>query len=163
MLHANAALTAVLGDELEREHGLPVSWYDVLLKLNEAGGRMRMHELAEAILLSKSGLTRLVDRMVDAGYVAREQCPSDRRGLLAVLTPEGKAMLRKAAPTHLQGIEDHFASLVDAREAAVLREVGDRLLAHVRGLGCAPVDEAHSAGMSDAVTDTETCRMGLPQ
>jgi DNA-binding MarR family transcriptional regulator len=141
MLHANAALAAILGDELEREHGLPIAWYDVLLKLNEAGGRMRMHELAEAVLLSKSGLSRLVDRMAVARLVCREQCPSDRRGFLAVLTPEGKSALQKAAPTHLRGIDAHFASMVDEREAAVLREVSDRLLAHVRGLGCAPAED----------------------
>lgn len=141
MLHANAALAAVLGDELERKHSLPLSWYDVLLKLNEAGGRMRMHELAESVLLSKSGLTRLVDRMVETGFVTREKCPSDRRGFLAVLTPDGKAALQDAAPTHLRGIQDHFGALVDPREAAVLHEVGERLLAHVRGLGCASVED----------------------
>lgn len=126
-IHANAAVAEVLERELDAEQRLPLAWYDVLLKLNEAGGRMRMQDLADAVLRSKSGLTRLVDRMVGAGLVAREPCPSDRRGLLAVLTPRGKTRLRNAAPVHLRGIQRHFGALVSDDEAAVIRDVCERL------------------------------------
>lgn len=132
VIHANAALTEVLERELQCDLGMPLAWYDVLLKLNEAGGQLRMQDLAREVLLSKSGVTRLVDRMCAAGLVDREPTPSDRRGMLAVLTPEGKQRLREAAPVHLRGIEQHFASLISDDEAAVLRDVCDRLLARLR-------------------------------
>lgn len=152
-LHANAALSHVLGHELEEAQQLPLSWYDVLLKLNEAGGQLRMHELANAVLLSKSGLTRLVDRMERGGLVSRRPCASDRRGWLAVLTPQGKARLRKAGPVHLRGIEQHFGRFVDEREARVLRDVCDRLLGHVAQLGCEPDDDAAAPAVSAVSAD----------
>ena len=130
-LHGHLVLTGVLGREMETETGLPLTWYDVLLNLHEAGGRLRMQELARSIVLSKSGLTRLVDRMVTAGYVCREPAEGDRRGLLAVLTPEGTEALRRAAPVHLRGIEQHFGRLVSAEEAAVVRDVFERVRAAV--------------------------------
>jgi DNA-binding MarR family transcriptional regulator len=129
LIHAHARIVELLEDDLQRGHDMPASWYDVLLKLNEAGGSLRMQELADAVLLSKSGLTRLVDRMVKAGLVDREACPSDRRGTLAVLTPAGKTRLREAAPTHLRGVQENFGRLVSKDEARVLREVFDRLFA----------------------------------
>ena len=152
-LHAGVALSQVLGHELEEAQQLPLSWYDVLLKLHEAGGTLRMQELANAVLLSKSGVTRLVDRMERDGLVERRPCASDRRGWLAVLTPQGKAQLRKASPVHLAGIEEHFAGLIDDDEAAVVRDVCDRVLAHLAQLGCAPSEsEADDAGTGTAVT-----------
>ncbi|HVF33659.1 MAG TPA: MarR family transcriptional regulator [Acidimicrobiales bacterium] len=126
-LHGHLVLTGVLSREMETETGLPLTWYDVLLNLNEAGGRLRMQELARSIVLSKSGLTRLVDRMVTAGYLAREPAEGDRRGLLAVLTPAGKNALRAAAPVHLRGIEQHFGRHVTPEEATVVRAVFDRV------------------------------------
>ena len=130
-LHGHLVLTGVLGREMETETGLPLTWYDVLLNLHEAGGRLRMQELARSIVLSKSGLTRLVDRMVAAGYVCREPAEGDRRGLLAVLTPEGSDALRRAAPVHLRGIDQHFGRLVTPAEAAVVRDVFERVRAAV--------------------------------
>lgn len=150
-LHAHSAVTQVLERELEEAHGLPLSWYDVLLKLNEAGGRLRMQELAGAVLRSKSGLTRLIDRMEREGLVGREPCASDRRGWLAVLTPEGKARLRKASPVHLRGIQDHFGRLLGEHEAEVVRDVCERVLAHVVQLGCAPAED--DAGDADDADD----------
>ena len=76
-----------------------------------------MRDLADSVLLSPSGLTRLVDRMERAGLVARDTCSSDRRGSFAVLTSEGKATLRRAAPTHLRGIAEYFAAHVSDGEA----------------------------------------------
>jgi DNA-binding MarR family transcriptional regulator len=83
-------------------------WYDVLVSLANAGGRLRMQELADRVLFSRSGLTRLVDRMTAAGLVSRERCEDDRRGTFAVLTRGGVARLREAAGVHLRGIHDHF-------------------------------------------------------
>src|SRR5687767_11095724 len=91
--------------ELLAEHQLPLAWYDVLVQLAHAPGRrLRMAELAERVLLSRSGLTRLVDRLVREGLVVRDSCSSDGRGVNAVLTEHGLTRLRAAAPTHLRGI-----------------------------------------------------------
>src|SRR6266545_4811090 len=89
-LRAQAALIRTLDRELEAEQGLPITFFDVLVQLSQAGGRLRMSELADAVLLSRSGVTRLVDRMVRAGLVRREACPTDRRSMYATLTTEGK-------------------------------------------------------------------------
>ncbi|MGI8793417.1 MAG: MarR family winged helix-turn-helix transcriptional regulator [Acidimicrobiales bacterium] len=118
-LQSHSALIELLSREINDHSGMQLRWYDVLLHLNEAGGSMRMRDLADSILLSKSGLTRLIDRMEEADYVSRQPCPADRRGTQAVLTEAGKAALVAAAPTHLLGIEEHFARLLpdDALEA----------------------------------------------
>ena len=128
LLVAHTLLMGALERELVAERGLPLSWYEVLMYLNRADGAMRMQELARSVLISKSGLTRLVDRIEQAGLIQRTTCPSDRRGTLAVLTPAGKAALRKAAPIHLRGIEEHFAKHVEDGEVDVLRAVLDRVL-----------------------------------
>jgi DNA-binding MarR family transcriptional regulator len=127
-LRVHAALVDVLGRELEREAGLPLSWYDVLVQLSIApGGRLRMQDLAGAVVLSKSGLTRLVDRMETAGLVGRTSCPSDRRGTFAEITPAGVKVLEEARPTHHRGIEEHFAAHLGQREVAALRRATDKL------------------------------------
>lgn len=121
-LEANAALTRVLGQELEEQRGLSLHWYDVLVQLQEAGGRLRMHELADRVLLHKSSISRLIDRMEDAGFVKREACLSDGRSRYAVLTPAGRDALRRAAPVHLRGVQRHFAShLTDSDVVALAR------------------------------------------
>ena len=133
LLEAHAAVTDLLERELEQERGLPLSKFEVLLKLAEApDGRMRMLELAQSVLLSKSGLSRLVDRMEEAELVRRERCPSDRRGAYAVLTDEGRRVLRRAAPVHLRGIQEHFASHVADDEVRVLTDVLGRVTAAAR-------------------------------
>ena len=104
LLTAHATVTELLEHELVAERGLPLSRYDVLLNLAEApGGRLRMQELSASVLLSKSGLSRLVDRMVEAGLVRRERCEDDRRGWFAVLTDQGRSALRRAAPVLRHG------------------------------------------------------------
>lgn len=137
-VHASVRLTEVLGEELEREQNLPLSWYDVLLNLHEAGGSMRMQDLAHAVLLSRSGLTRLIDRMAADGLVCREAFAADRRGMLAVLTPAGVDRLRAAAPVHLRGIATHFTAALEGDEADAIRRACDRVLA---GLAEACADE----------------------
>lgn len=104
-LRAHALLVRRLEGELLAEHDLPMASYDVLVQLSEAPDRaLRMTELADRVLLSRSGLTRLVDRMVRDRLVERRACREDARGTLAVLTDEGLETLRRAWPTHLQGV-----------------------------------------------------------
>lgn len=111
-LRAHATLLRRLEGELVREHELPLASYDVLVQLSEApAGALRMTELAERVLLSRSGLTRLVDRLVRDGLVERRACPADARGTLAVLTEQGDARLRAAWPTHLRGVAAHLGRL----------------------------------------------------
>lgn len=123
------AVIDVLEDELKCAQGLPLTWYDVLAQLHDAPhNRLRMKELAGSIMLSKSGLTRVVDRLVDAGLVVRESCPSDRRGYEAVLTPAGRRTFEEAHPAHLEGIERHFSRYFSDDEASALSQALTKLL-----------------------------------
>ncbi len=107
---------------------MPITFYDVLAQLSEAaGGRLRMRELAEAVLLSRSGLTRLVDRMERAGYVSRERCADDRRGAFATITSAGRKALRQASPVHARGVAEHFARRLSREETDVLAGALGRL------------------------------------
>jgi DNA-binding MarR family transcriptional regulator len=127
-LRAHARLVRRLEADLMAEHGLPLASYDVLVQLVEAPDhRLRMTELAERVLLSRSGLTRLVDRLVREGLVRREACPSDARGMFAVLTDTGYQRLRGATPTHLRGVEEYAVGRLDAAELAAL----GRALGHI--------------------------------
>jgi DNA-binding MarR family transcriptional regulator len=129
-LEAHARTTERLERELRDEHGMPLAWYDVLVHLHEADGhRLRMQELAGEVLLSKSGLSRLVDRMERAGLVRRAACADDRRGTFAELTDEGREALRRTAPTHLRGVGEHFAAHLTDDEAAVLERALTRIAA----------------------------------
>lgn len=120
-LEAHAAVLRPLERELEAECALPLTWYDVLLQINAAPGkRPRMQQLARAVLLSKSRITRLVDSMETAGLVRRDACPEDKRGAQVALTLEGQRRLRAAAPIHLRGIAEHFSQHLTPDEAATL-------------------------------------------
>jgi DNA-binding MarR family transcriptional regulator len=132
LLASHAALVGRLGEELQEEKGLPLPWYEVLLWLGQAPeGRMRMGELADSLLLTPSGVTRLVDRMESEGLVQRQQCPSDRRGWNAVITPAGRTRLRAAAPVHLRGVEQHFGRHLSDDEADLLADILGRVLTDV--------------------------------
>lgn len=127
-LEAHRRVTDVLEAELREHEDLPLAWYDVLVQLSESPTRsLRMQELADAVLLSKSGLTRLVDRMQDHGLVERAPCPDDRRGIMAVLTDAGLDRLRVAATTHVAGVRTHFADLLRPGEAAILSQALTRI------------------------------------
>jgi DNA-binding MarR family transcriptional regulator len=128
---AQAQVSRRLDEDLRTEHGLSLQEYVALLILVEAPEhRLRMGRLAELLTLSKSGATRLIDRLVDDGLVARVTCSSDLRGAEAALTPSGVNRLRTAAPTHLRGIAEYFLSAIDADDIPVvertMRAVGDR-------------------------------------
>jgi len=152
-VEANAVLRHVLEEELEEAQDLPLSWYGVLLKLSEAGGELRMQELARAVAASKSGVTRMVDRMEREGLLERRPCAADRRGWLAVITPAGKAKLRKAAPVHLRGIQEHFGALIGEDEARVLAAVGERVQAHLAQLGACDADVDADVDVDDDEAD----------
>lgn len=110
-------VTRVLEADLLVEHDLSLAAYEVLAQLAEAPvRRLRMNDLAERVLLSRSGLTRLIDRLQGDGLVERQACPSDARGLYAVLTDEGAVRLAAAAPTYLRAIRTRFLDLLDAAE-----------------------------------------------
>lgn len=127
-LEAHHAVMAVLGEELE-EIGLPIGFYDVLVQLTEAERGLRMAELARRVLLSKSGLTRLVDRMAGQGLVRRRPSPEDGRGVYVVATNLGRAALRRASPGHLRGVSNHFTSLLTAAEVKVITGAMNRVTA----------------------------------
>lgn len=126
-LRLHRRLVERLDHELRERHDLPLEWYDVLLQISEAGGRMRMGALADAVLISAPNCTRLVDRMEVVGLVERVVDPDDARARLAALTPKGRAKLRRAAPTHLEGIATHLTRHLDDDTRVAL----DELLARV--------------------------------
>ena len=128
-LRAHATITRALEAELVAEQRLSLAAYDVLVQLAEAPERrLRMTELADAVLLSRSGVTRLVDRLERAGLVTRGRVADDGRGVAARLTDAGLARLRTAARTHLAGVHEHFVARLEPADLAALERVS-RLLA----------------------------------
>ena len=107
-LKAHATVVRLLEQEMEEEQGLSLTWYDGLVQLEHQGGRLRMCDLADSVLLSRSNITRLVDRMAGAGLIRREPSPEDRRGMYASITQEGREALRRAWPGHWRSIVNHF-------------------------------------------------------
>ena len=133
-LRAHARVTRVLDAELTHECDLPLGSYEVLLHLADAPGRsLRMTELADRVLLSRSGLTRLVDRLERDGLIRRESCPSDARGTNAVLTDAGYERLRAAWPVHLRGVREHVTGLFTDEELATLGELLGRVAGPLPG------------------------------
>lgn len=116
-LQAHRLITDELDRQLKAQHDLPLDWYDVLVQLHEAGGQLTMGGLARSVLISPSNCSRLVDRMSQRGLVERQADPDDGRTIKAVITTKGRRLLRRASPTHLGGIERHFAGLLDEPEA----------------------------------------------
>jgi DNA-binding MarR family transcriptional regulator len=122
LLQAHSQLTRALDADLSRDHELPLASYEVLLFLAGApDGRLRMSELAESVLLSRSGVSRLVDRLERDGLIERTRCPEDARGLYAAITDAGRSRFRAARPTHLAGVRRHFLRHYSSDE---LRQVG---------------------------------------
>jgi DNA-binding MarR family transcriptional regulator len=128
-LRVHSRLNEQLERELLAECQLPLTWYDVLVQLNNVqDARLRHQDLSQSIVLSKSGLSRRIDRMEAEGLVRREVCPFDGRGVYEVLTDKGRAVLAQASAIHLRGIENHFARHMSDDEARVLRSVFRRIL-----------------------------------
>lgn len=144
-LGAHALVLRRLDEELRSEHDLTFAEYDTLLTIALAPGRrLRMRTLADSVFLSKSGVTRLIDRLVADGLVERSACASDARGAEAVLTETGLSRLRAASATHLRGIDAHFLAAIDADELDAIERsmtaVADRARRATDACGSSPVD-----------------------
>jgi DNA-binding MarR family transcriptional regulator len=129
LLEVHARVTQQLDAQMRDEHGLSLSAYEVLMFVADADGeRMRMADIAERVLLSRSGLTRLVDRLVDLGLVERSACAEDGRGSFAQLTPAGREKLDAARRTHLDGIRRLFLDRLAAGEQRALGDAWEHVL-----------------------------------
>jgi DNA-binding MarR family transcriptional regulator len=128
------ALNDVLGTELERETGIPMRWYDVLVQLEESPEGIPMNALADRILYSKSGFTRVIDRMEEAGLVARDRPQHDRRTILVVLTNNGIEMIEHARRYHRDGIDRHFSQHLSEDEVEALTRALEKIVEHARPL-----------------------------
>lgn len=127
-LRASIRLMERLDNELEG-HRLSLADYEILVHLSaQPAGELRMTELAAQTLVSRSGLTRRLDRLVQAGLVTRRTCPTDRRGVLAVLTPSGRERLEAAAPTHVEGVRRHFIAQLEGQDLAALARALDAIV-----------------------------------
>jgi DNA-binding MarR family transcriptional regulator len=127
-LRSHAAITRELSAQLQRDHGLTISDYECLLHLSRADGRMlRRVDLAEQVILTASGITRLLDGLERHGYVEKATCSSDARVSYAKLTDKGLDKLRDAAKTHLAGIDELFTSAYSGSELATLSDLLSRL------------------------------------
>ena len=128
LLRVQALLSRRLQAHLLAEHELSLGSYDVLVHLAEApGGRLRMNDLADRVMLSRSGLTRLADRLQRDGLIDRVSCESDARGLFAVITPAGRDRLREATPTYQKGVRTHVLSRLSPEELRQFAAILDKL------------------------------------
>ena len=134
LLQTNGRLLHRLDAELQAEHGMSLGDYEVLVMLFDERGGLRMSTLAERMVISRSGLTRRVDGLLREGLVERVACPSDKRGTMAVITAAGRERLRRAAPTHVRGVRQHF---IDRLDRAGLRQL-TALLEQVLLTDCEP-------------------------
>ncbi len=130
-LQIHAAVIQLLEQTLLAEQDLPLLWYNTLERLAKAdGGMLRLQELADDINLSQSGLTRLLDRMVEGGLIERQPCPKDRRGLYAVLTPLGNERLQAALPVYQRVLDEHFLRYLSCDEVNALNKVFANIVQH---------------------------------
>ena len=121
IVRTHRRLTDSLGRELEQSVGIPLVFFDVLIHVGAAPeGRLTMSTLSSDVALTTGGVTRLVDRMVEAGLVARQNCPNDRRSIHVVLTPEGRTVLEQAVAQHVDSIDRHLMAHLDADDRAAL-------------------------------------------
>ncbi|MGW5556811.1 MarR family winged helix-turn-helix transcriptional regulator [Micromonospora sp. NPDC003944] len=133
-LTATRALMDTLDRELQRDAGMPHAYYEILVRLSETPGRqLRMSELADAAGSSRSRLSHAVARLEAAGWVRREECPTDRRGQIALLTDEGFATLAAAAPGHVEGVRRHLFDALSPAQVDQLRRISETLAEHLTG------------------------------
>ena len=132
-LSASRALFEELDRQLQRDAGMPLAYYEVLVRLSEAPDRqLRMHELARLAGASRSRLSHAVARLAEQGWVQRQDCPEDGRGAYAVLTDEGFAALRQAAPGHVEAVRSLLFDPLAEADVAALRRIGEAVLAAAR-------------------------------
>ena len=133
LLRTVSALLRTFEQELQESDALPLAWFDVLIQLYEAPERgLRMQALADSVVLSRSGLTRLIDRMERAGLVRREPSREDRRGYYAVITDEGLRVIGLARPEHHRGIREHFINYLDDNDIEALDIALSKVRAHLQ-------------------------------
>ena len=128
LLRAHATLMRRLEVDLAQATGLALADFDVLAQLAQAGGELRMTELADRTLISRSGMTRRVARLVDEGLVRRANVDADRRGVVVALTDAGVARLTETAPVHLRGVSELFVAQLDEQELAALKSALDKVI-----------------------------------
>ena len=132
-IEAGGRVFDLLDRALKDDADMTLDDYEVLAHLSEAPERgMRMTALSQRLLHSQSRLSQRVDRLVKRGWVRREPCPEDRRGMLAVVTPEGMAEIEAAAPGHVRDVRDHLIDLIQPHEREVIADVLERVAAHAR-------------------------------
>ncbi len=128
LLETHSRIISQLDAELERDHGIPLTAYEVLMYLGDAPEqKLRMGELAERLLLSRSGITRLVDRLERQGLVERRRCDDDGRGFNAVLTAAGQRKLAECRGDHLDGVREHFLAKLELADLEALARAWERL------------------------------------
>jgi DNA-binding MarR family transcriptional regulator len=133
LLRTVSTLLRTFERELQESDGLPLTWFDVLIQLYEAPEKgLRMQALADSVVLSRSGITRLIDRMERAGLVRREASKEDRRGYYAVITDEGLRVIGLARPLHHRGIREHFANHLDDKDVEALNIALGKVRAHLQ-------------------------------
>src|SRR3954454_1328326 len=131
-LYSSLLLQDRLDRELTHTTGISHAYYEILVQLSETPGRaLRMSELADRSLSSRSRLSHAVSRLEERGWVRRQVCESDGRGLLAVLTDEGFAALEAAAPVHVEGVRTHLFDQLSPAQVAAMRDIGETLLRHL--------------------------------
>jgi DNA-binding MarR family transcriptional regulator len=131
-LYSSLLLQDRLDRELTQETGISHAYYEILVALSEAPERMmRMSELADRCLSSRSRLSHAVSRLEERGWVRRQVCAEDGRGQLAVLTDEGFAALEAAAPVHVEGVRSHLFDQLSPEQVAQMRDIGETLLRHL--------------------------------
>ena len=128
LLQAHATLMRRLEVDLAQATGLALADFDVLAQLAQAGGELRMTELADRTLISRSGMTRRVARLVDEGLARRANVDADRRGVVVALTDAGVARLTETAPVHLRGVSELFVAQLDEQELAALKSALDKVI-----------------------------------
>jgi DNA-binding MarR family transcriptional regulator len=142
LVRAHSAAIRQLNAQLTRDHGLTINDYEVLLRLARADDRrMRRVDLANEVLLTASGITRLLDGLERAGFVERGSCDTDRRVVYAVLTETGREKLRTASKTHVAQIEELFAARLEEPEQATFAGLLERMAAEGPDLDCSPPDD----------------------
>jgi len=138
-LEGHNVLIRLLERELQQDVGISLGWYDVLVHLAEAPkGKLRMNELADSLVLSRSWLTRRIDGMERAAIVHRCPADDDFRGVCAALTPEGRTLFRRASKAHMRSVERHFSNQLTSREAQVIEAGFDRIATLARQALSAP-------------------------
>ena len=129
ILFAHARVLRGLEADLLEQHDLPVTWFDVMGRLRQASGqRLRMHELEERSVFTRSGLTRLVDRIEEAGFVSRERTLEDRRGVYVAITQAGINKLDEVWPDHIVSIQKHFGQYLDRKDTEALQAATKKIL-----------------------------------